>query len=135
MGILGGLSEAEARIAELEAELALARAHILDIAAHATPFGDIPGEPGWIGQYLLTAGALHRALGTLGHSMASCGAEARVAALEAERAQAAPVLAAAEAYVDYGLGRPVDVASVVALQSHWEALKDAVAAWRAAREG
>jgi hypothetical protein len=57
-------------------ELERLRAHVLDIAAHATPYGDIPDDPGYVGTYLLTAGALHRALGTIGHTAPSCQAEA-----------------------------------------------------------
>lgn len=60
------------------------RAHILDIDAHATPYGDIPDEPGWAGTYLLTAGALHRALGKIGHTAPKCQAEAEVAELRQE---------------------------------------------------
>lgn len=46
------------------------RAAILDIDAHATPMGllredDPEGSPGY---YHLTVGALHRALGVVGHS-------------------------------------------------------------------
>jgi hypothetical protein len=67
---------------EAERERDELRQHILDIDAHATPYGDIPGEPGWVGTYLLTAGALHRALGKIGHSAPSCEAEARLAAYE-----------------------------------------------------
>ena len=52
------------------------REHILDIDAHATPFGDIPDDPGWIGSYLISAGCLHRAMGKIGHSAPSCAAEA-----------------------------------------------------------
>lgn len=52
------------------------RQHILDIDAHATPYGDIPDEPGWVGTYLVTAGSLHRALGKIGHSAPRCEAEA-----------------------------------------------------------
>jgi hypothetical protein len=101
---MAALDELRTRIAELEAEnerlekrrnnleynevVGLCdryQAHIEDIAAHATPFGDIPGEPGWAGQYLLTAGALHRAMGTLGHTEPSCQAEAELAALNDRR--------------------------------------------------
>lgn len=57
------------------------RTHILDIAAHATPYGDIPDDPGYVGTYLLSAGALHRALGTIGHTAPSCEAEAELAEL------------------------------------------------------
>lgn len=52
---------------------------ILDIDAHATPYGDIPGEPGYVGTYLLTGGALHRALGKIGHTAPKCQAEAVIA--------------------------------------------------------
>jgi hypothetical protein len=64
--------------AEALEEAAGLREHILDIAAHATPYGDLPEDPGYIGTYLLTAGALHRALGTIGHSAPSCIAEAEL---------------------------------------------------------
>jgi hypothetical protein len=76
-------------LAEVTAERDGYKAHILDIDAHATPFGDLPDEPGFTGMYLLTAGALHRALGTIGHTSPSCAAEADrdryKAALEAVR--------------------------------------------------
>jgi len=72
-----------AKVADLEAELAQLRAHILDIDAHATPYGDLPDEPGYAGTYLLTAGALHRAIGKVGHTSPSCTAEAELAALQA----------------------------------------------------
>lgn len=71
------LAAAKARVAELEA-------HILDIDAHATPFGDIPDDPGWVGTYLVTAGSLHRALGKIGHTAPSCDAEERIARALAE---------------------------------------------------
>lgn len=83
-----------AEIAALAAERDQLRAHILDIDAHATPYGDLPEEPGFVGTYLLTAGALHRALGTIGHSSPSCAAEAE---LERQR----PVIEAARALVDH----------------------------------
>lgn len=100
----------------LLAEVARLRAHIDDIAAHATPYGDIPAEPGWVGTYLLTAGALHRALGTIGRTAPSCQAEAEVARLTAERDEAAE-------YRDLLLrARPeVDRALEVALAGHPEA--------------
>ncbi len=68
-------------IQRLTAERDALRQHILDIDAHATPYGDIPDEPGWVGTYLVTAGALHRALGKIGHSAPSCQAEEQVEAL------------------------------------------------------
>jgi hypothetical protein len=69
------LDAATARAERAEAAEADLRQHILDIDAHATPYGDIPGEPGWVGTYLLMAGALHRALGKIGHSAPKCQAE------------------------------------------------------------
>jgi hypothetical protein len=47
-----------------------------DIIAHATPFGDIPDDPGWVGSYLVSAGAIHRAAGKLGRLAPACDAEA-----------------------------------------------------------
>jgi hypothetical protein len=70
------------------AEVADLKQRILDIDAHATPYGDIPDEPGWVGTYLVTAGALHRALGKVGHSAPKCQAEADRDRLEAERDEA-----------------------------------------------
>lgn len=64
------------------------REHILDIAAHATPYGNIPSDPGWVGTYLLSAGALHRAIGTIGHTAPSCEAEAALANERAGRERA-----------------------------------------------
>jgi hypothetical protein len=72
-------------IAKLNAERDALRQAILDIDAHATPYGDIPDEPGWIGTYLVTAGALHRALGKIGHSAPACDAEAERNELRAGR--------------------------------------------------
>jgi hypothetical protein len=60
---------------------------ILDIDAHATPYGDIPDEPGYVGTYLVTAGSLHRALGKIGHTAPKCQAEAERDALKAELAE------------------------------------------------
>lgn len=54
------------------------KAAVLDVDAHATPFGDIPEDPGYVGTYLVTAGALHRALGKIGHTAPKCQAEAAV---------------------------------------------------------
>jgi len=73
-----------AKVAALEAEVAQLRAHILNIDAHATPYGDLPDDPGYAGTYLLTAGALHRAIGKVGHTSPSCTAEAELAALQAD---------------------------------------------------
>jgi cell division septum initiation protein DivIVA len=66
----------EREVESLRRQVAEARERILDIDAHATPYGDLPDEPGWVGTYLVTAGALHRALGKIGHSAPSCSAEA-----------------------------------------------------------
>lgn len=45
---------------------------ILDIDAHATPFGT--DDDGFVsGGYLISVGSLHRALGVVGHSAAKCG--------------------------------------------------------------
>jgi hypothetical protein len=67
----------EAEAADLIESLLAA---IENIDAHATPYGDIPDEPGWAGSYIVTAGALHKALGKLGHSAPSCKAEAELRA-------------------------------------------------------
>ena len=74
------------------ADVARLRAHILDIDAHATPYGDLPDDPGYVGTYLLTCGALHRALGTIGYSAPSCTAEAERDAARAalDRVRALP---------------------------------------------
>jgi hypothetical protein len=69
---------ADAVMAVVQPEIERLRAHILDIDAHATPYGDIPDDPGYTGVYLVTAGALHRALGTIGHSAPKCQAEATI---------------------------------------------------------
>lgn len=54
--------------AEIETRL---RAAILDIDAHATPYGE--DEDGFVnGGYLISIGCLHRALGVVGHSAAKC---------------------------------------------------------------
>ena len=57
------------------------KAAILDIDAHATPIGlanpnDPDGNPH---HYAVTVGALHRALGKVGHTAAPCTAEAAIA--------------------------------------------------------
>lgn len=75
--------------------------HVNDIAAHATPYGDIPDEPGWVGTYLLSAGALHRALGTIGYTTPSCQAETeRDEAREQLRAMRRRVLDLAERLIE-----------------------------------
>ena len=65
-------SEPTFTLAQLQEENAKLKAHILDIQAHSTPFGGLPEDPEFVGTYLLTVGALHRALGTIGHSVAEC---------------------------------------------------------------
>jgi len=96
--------EAErAEVAALTAERDRLREHILDIDAHATPYGDIPDEPGFVGVYLVTAGALHRALGKIGHSAPKCKAEADLAFLLAEGSECDARLEAAESDRDAAL--------------------------------
>lgn len=64
------LREAGDRLGELEAKNERLRVAVLDIDAHATPMGlaredDPEGNPD---HYHLTVGALHRALGVIGHT-------------------------------------------------------------------
>lgn len=68
--------ETKQLVDQLRAEPNTLRQHILDIDAHATPYADLPDDPGYVGVYLVTAGALHRALGKIGHSAPKCQAEA-----------------------------------------------------------
>lgn len=77
----------DAVMAVVQPEIDRLRAHILDIDAHATPYGDIPDDPGYTGVYLVTAGALHRALGTIGHSAPKCQAEAVIKRVSAHLAE------------------------------------------------
>lgn len=70
---------------DLRAERDQLRAAILDIDAHATPNGladpdDPDGNPH---HYMVTVGALHRALGKVGHTAPACTAEAALARLTA----------------------------------------------------
>ena len=82
--VLGGLTAVE-RSHLLTVEVERYRQHILDIDAHATPFGpDLVDEPGFNGSYLISAGALHRALGLIDQTAPSCNAEAE---LEAARSR------------------------------------------------
>lgn len=79
------LAAAIASLGKSETELAAFRAAILDIDAHATPIGladanDPDGNPH---HYAVTVGALHRALGKIGHTAAPCTAEAAVARVQA----------------------------------------------------
>src|SRR5260221_62628 len=76
-----------------EQEGAALRAAIRDIDAHATPVGlldenDPEGSPA---HYLVTTGALHRAIGKVG-AAAKCEAEAELSALR-ERVKLVPHLA------------------------------------------
>lgn len=68
-------------LAETREERDQLRQHILDIDAHATPYEDLPDDPGYVGLYLLTSGALHRALGKVGHTAVPCPAATKVAEL------------------------------------------------------
>lgn len=70
------MSNDQMELAKARKEVERLRQHILDIDAHATPYGDLPEEPGYVGTYLVTAGALHRALGKIGHTAPKCEAEA-----------------------------------------------------------
>lgn len=79
------LNAAIAALGKSETELAELRAVILDIDAHATPIGladagDPDGNPH---HYAVTVGALHRALGKIGHTAAPCTAEAAIARVQA----------------------------------------------------
>ena len=93
------LSDELEPLAAMEAEVDALRQHILDIDAHATPYGDPPDEPGFVGTYLLTAGALHRALGKIGYSAPNCSAEV-------ERNAMRPVVEAAKAWRAMRSGTP-----------------------------
>lgn len=69
----------------LHAERDQLRTAILDIDAHATPIGladpdDPDGNPH---HYAVTVGALHRALGKVGHTAAPCTAEAAITRVRA----------------------------------------------------
>lgn len=79
-------------LAKAKQETERLRGHILDIDAHATPYGDLPQDPGYVGTYLLTAGALHRALGKIGHTAPSCAAEAERDRLRAAAQEVAGIL-------------------------------------------
>lgn len=57
---------------DLKAENDRLRAAVLDIDAHATPYGE--DEDGWTTHYLMGTGALHRALGVIGHGAPKCRA-------------------------------------------------------------
>jgi hypothetical protein len=80
----GRVVDLEPEVERLRAELDVLRQRILDIDAHATPYGDIPDDPGYVGTYLVTAGALHRALGKIGHTAPKCQAEAELARIVTE---------------------------------------------------
>jgi len=115
-----------AEVAALTADRDRLREHILDIDAHATPYGDIPDEPGLVGTYLVTAGALHRALGKIGHSAPSCEAELQRDYLLAERElQTAAVNGAAEGAKTLIAERDAALASLAEARKQ-TALRDAV---------
>ncbi len=61
-------------------QLALLRQAVLDIDAHATPVGQADPDDPDAGphHYIVTVGALHRALGKVGHTAPACPAEASV---------------------------------------------------------
>lgn len=100
---------------QLADEVATLRQHILDIDAHATPYGDLPGDPGWAGTYLVTAGALHRALGKIGHTAPKCSAEAERDALAAQVARVRELAQQAEpTYDQYEAGLVVFAQDVLA---------------------
>lgn len=95
------------RLAEVRQELAEARAegeqfrqHILDIDAHATPYEDLPDDPGYVGLYLLTSGALHRALGKVGHTAVPCQDARKVTELQEKLEQAERDLTEAKQWHD-----------------------------------
>lgn len=80
--------EVDALLSAQLATIAKLENHILDIQAHATPFGGLPEDPEYVGIYLLTAGALHRALGTIGHTVRPCETCQSASALKATIAKA-----------------------------------------------
>ncbi|MGW1744532.1 hypothetical protein ACWCRD_02720 [Streptomyces sp. NPDC002092] len=85
----------KAPAAAAEAERDQYRAAILDIDAHATPIGlanqdDPDGNPH---HYAVTVGALHRALGKVGNTAASCTAEAERDGAYRERAHLVALVA------------------------------------------
>lgn len=102
-------ASAMAEVEALKEDVDALRQHILDIDAHATPYGNLPDEPGMVGTYLLTAGALHRALGKVGHTAPGCQAEAD---LDRLRTAVRSVLA----MVDHGTALPALMHAVVQLR-------------------
>ena len=54
-----------------QAEVTRLRAAILDIDAHATPLSE-DADGGVTGGYLISVGALHRAIGVVGHTSPPC---------------------------------------------------------------
>lgn len=81
---------------QLYAERDRLRTAILDIDAHATPIGQAdPQDPdGNPHHYVVTVGALHRALGKVGHTAPLCTAEAERDRAYRERAHLVALLAA-----------------------------------------
>ncbi len=71
----------------LQAQVWDYRQRLLDIDAHATPYGVRADDPdGNPTAYLVTVGSLHPALGTVGHTAPKCDAEARAEQAEANLA-------------------------------------------------
>lgn len=69
---LMGHSQQRQDLERLLSECRLLRAHILNIDAHAVPYGE--DDDGFITRYLLSTGPLHQALGVIGHSAPKCAA-------------------------------------------------------------
>ncbi|MEW2567674.1 hypothetical protein [Streptomyces sp. NPDC047070] len=74
---------AQPDVPSVEEHLALLRQAVLDIDAHATPVGQADPDDPDAGphHYVVTVGALHRALGKVGHTAPACRAEAALARL------------------------------------------------------
>ena len=67
----GELAHYWSQVIKLTDEVSRLRAAILDIDAHATPYGE--DKDGFVdGGYLVSVGALHRALGVVGYSARKC---------------------------------------------------------------
>ena len=69
---VGMMQRVVAEIDTLREQAEALKAAVLDIDAHATPLGE--DEDGFItGGYIVSVGALHRALGVVGHAARKCG--------------------------------------------------------------
>ena len=72
--LLATIDALKAENARLTSEVSRLRAHILDIDAHAAPFGE--DANGFVtGGYVISVGSLHRALGAVGHTAPKCTTE------------------------------------------------------------